>query len=78
MKTSAGTKKDNAKNESLRRRDVLRALGIGAGAAAVVTSAPLVESAAAQGVSDAEKRKARYQPNSVDVQNYYRVNRYPK
>jgi hypothetical protein len=78
MKTSAGTKTETPKKESLRRRDVLRALGIGAGAAAVVTSAPLVESAAAQGVSDAEKRKARYQPNSADVQNYYRVNRYPK
>ena len=39
---------------------------------------PLVEPAAAQGVSDDEKRKARYQANSADVQNYYRVNRYPK
>jgi hypothetical protein len=71
-------KTDNVKKESLRRRDVLRALGIGAGAAAVAASVPLVEPAAAQGVSDAEKRKARYQPNSADVQNYYRVNRYPK
>ena len=76
MKTGAGKKTDNEKKESLRRRDVLRVLG--AGAAAVATSAPLVEPAAAQGVSDAEKRKARYQPNSADVQNYYRVNRYPK
>jgi len=71
-------KTDNVKKESLRRRDVLRALGIGAGAVAVAASVPLVEPAAAQGVSDAEKRKARYQPNSADVQNYYRVNRYPK
>jgi hypothetical protein len=71
-------KTDNVEKESLRRRDVLRALGIGAGAAAAAASVPLVEPAAAQGVSDAEKRKARYQPNSADVQNYYRVNRYPK
>ena len=78
MKTGAGKKTNKEKKESLRRRDVLRALGIGAGAAAVAASAPLVEPAAAQGVSDAEKRKARYQPNSADVQNYYRVNRYPK
>jgi len=78
MKTRAGKKTDNEKKESLRRRDVLRALGVGAGAAAVATAVPLVEPVAAQGVSDAEKRKARYQPNSADVQNYYRVNRYPK
>jgi len=78
MKTGAEKSTGNEKKESLRRRDVLRALGVGAGAAAVATSAPLVEPAAAQGVSDAEKRKARYQPDSADVQNYYRVNRYPK
>ena len=78
MKTGAGKQTNKEKQESPRRRDVLRALGIGAGAAAVATSVPLVEPAAAQGVSDAEKRKARYQPNSADVQNYYRVNRYPK
>jgi len=27
--------------------------------------------------SDSEKRKARYQPNSPEVQTFYRVNRYP-
>jgi len=78
MKPGTGKKTDNENKGSLRRRDVLRALGVGAGAAAVATSVPLVEPAAAQGVTDAEKRKARYQPNSADVQNYYRVNRYPK
>lgn len=65
----------NAKPESVHRRDVLRALGAGAGA--TVASSSLVEPAAAQAVSNDEKRKARYQPNSADVQNYYRVNRYP-
>jgi sugar (pentulose or hexulose) kinase len=65
---------NNAKPQSVRRRDVLRALGVGAGAA--VASSTLIEPAAAQ-VSNDEKRKARYQPNSTDVQNYYRVNRYP-
>jgi hypothetical protein len=62
---------------SVRRRDVLRALGLGAGVA-VTASAPLVDQAAADGVSTDAKRKARYQANSPDVQNYYRVNRYPK
>jgi hypothetical protein len=76
MSTQARKPTNNAKPESVRRRDVLRALGVGAGAA-VAASSTLVEPAAAQ-VSNDEKRKARYQPNSADVQNFYRVNRYPK
>ena len=78
MKTDAKKKNSSADSQPPRRRDVLRALGFGASAAAAVAAVPLVEPAAAQGVSDAEERKARYQPNSADVQNYYRVNRYPK
>jgi multisubunit Na+/H+ antiporter MnhB subunit len=74
MSTRKQTNK--AKPESVRRRDVLRALGVGAGVA-VAASSTLVEPATAQ-VSNDEKRKSRYQPNSADVQNYYRVNRYPK
>jgi sugar (pentulose or hexulose) kinase len=66
---------NNVKRAAVDRRDVLRALGVGAGAAAAASST-LIEPAAAQ-VSNDEKRKARYQPNSADVQNYYRVNRYP-
>jgi hypothetical protein len=67
---------ENARPGSVRRRDVLRVLGAGAGAA-VAASSTMVEPAAAQTSND-DKRKARYQPNSADVQNYYRVNRYPK
>jgi hypothetical protein len=64
-------------NESkIRRRDVLRALGAGAGVA-VTASGPLVLQAAADGESTQPKGKARYQENSPDVQAYYRVNRYP-
>ena len=58
------------------RRDFLRALGAGAGAAAAA-SGTFVEEADAAGESNDEKRKARYQANSPDVQAYYRVNRYP-
>jgi hypothetical protein len=58
------------------RRDFLRALGAGAGAAAAA-SGTFVEEAAAAGESNDDKRKARYQANSPDVQAYYRVNRYP-
>jgi hypothetical protein len=58
------------------RRDVLRALGVGAGVAAAA-SGGAVQEAAADSESTDEKRKARYQANSADVQAYYRVNRYP-
>jgi hypothetical protein len=42
-----------------------------------VTAAVPLATAAAATESDAEKRKARYQPNSTDVQTFYKVNRYP-
>jgi len=58
------------------RRGFLRALGAGAGVAAAA-AAPLAQEAAAAGESNEEKRKARYQANSPDVQDFYRVNRYP-
>ena len=60
----------------LGRRDFLRALGAGAGAAAV-SAAPLATEALADSESNTDKRKARYQANSAEVQTYYRVNRYP-
>jgi hypothetical protein len=60
------------------RRDVLRAIGVGAGGVAAATSGALVREAVADSSeTNDEKRKARYQPNSPDVQAYYRVNRYP-
>jgi hypothetical protein len=64
------------KESKIGRRDVLRALGAGAGVA-VTTSSPLVREAAAAGESTEQKGKGRYQENSPDVQAYYRVNRYP-
>ena len=57
------------------RRDFLRVLGVGAGAAA---TAPLATAAKADSETSDEKRKARYKADSADVQNYYRVNRYPR
>jgi hypothetical protein len=58
------------------RRDVLRALGAGAGVA-VTVSGPLIHEAVADSESNDDKRKARYKADSSDVQAYYRVNRYP-
>jgi hypothetical protein len=59
----------------LGRRDFLRAMSAGAGLA-VTAAAPLATEAVAS-ESDAEKKKARYQANSTDVQSFYKVNRYP-
>ena len=55
------------------RRDLFRL--VTAGALAVGT-APL-ESAAAAPLGSDNKRRARYQANSAEVQEFYRVNRYP-
>ena len=59
----------------LGRRDFLRALGAGAGAAAVPAAA--VMPAHADTENNDEKRKARYRADSADVKAYYRVNGYP-
>jgi hypothetical protein len=53
------------------RRDVLRVLA--AGAAAANTCA----STSARAGDFPDKRKARYQADSSNVQTFYRVNRYP-
>ncbi len=58
------------------RRDFLRVLGVGAGAA--VTPAAFVSEARADSENNDEKRKARYKADSEDVKAFYRVNHYPK
>jgi len=60
----------------LGRRGLLRAVITGAAAAAAIT-AVVRETTAAKPSTAADKRKARYQPNSAEVQTFYRVNRYP-
>jgi hypothetical protein len=57
------------------RRDVLRAMTGVAVATAAGTALPTT--AIADNERDSEKRKARYQADSPDVQTFYRVNRYP-
>jgi hypothetical protein len=59
----------------VRRRDLLGIVLANAGAAAANSVAP--ESAAAEPVDLKDKRKARYQANSAEVRNFYRVNSYP-
>ncbi|HMA72324.1 MAG TPA: formate dehydrogenase [Xanthobacteraceae bacterium] len=57
------------------RRDVFRALALGAVAATGADS--LATEAAADSEGNDEKRKARYR-ESEEVKTFYRVNRYPK
>jgi len=58
------------------RRGLLRAVITGAAAAAAIAAVAL-ETTAAKPSTTTEKRGARYQPNSAEVRNFYRVNRYP-
>lgn len=56
------------------RRDVLKALGLGATA----TAAPIAAQPASAAIeTQAERRKARYQ-ETAQVKRYYETNRYPK
>jgi hypothetical protein len=62
-------------NRNIRRRDLLRVALAGAGA--TTASVLLPQQAAATSVDMSYKRRARYQANSADVRNFYRVNSYP-
>lgn len=57
------------------RRDFLRTLGAGAGAAAAPMA--LIGEARAGTENSDEKRKPRYKADSPDVKAFYRVNHYP-
>jgi hypothetical protein len=57
------------------RRDLLRLVVVSTAAATAGTLT--VESVVAEPTGSAGKRKARYQANSAEVQNFYRVNSYP-
>jgi hypothetical protein len=59
----------------IRRRDML-GIAVGSAAAALV-DAVVLRPANAGSVDLKNKRKARYQANSVEVRNFYRVNAYP-
>jgi hypothetical protein len=58
------------------RRGLLRAVITSAAAAAGI-AAVVRETTAAKPSATNDKRRARYQPNSAEVQTFYRVNRYP-
>ena len=60
---------------NIRRRDLLHATIAAASATAASTLLP--EQAPAKPVDMKDKRRARYQANSAEVRNFYRVNSYP-
>jgi hypothetical protein len=60
---------------AVHRRDLLRVAITSTAIAATGTLAS--EAVAAEPTGSANKRKARYQANSAEVQDFYRVNRYP-
>ena len=76
-KASTG-RRESARSELARRefgrREFLRTLGAGA---AVVAASEGVAGEAHADWNYQDKSKARYQPDSKNVQNFYRVNRYP-
>jgi hypothetical protein len=57
------------------RRDLFRLAITGAGVA--VISSQLPEPAIAESIDLKSKRRARYQADSAEVRNFYRVNSYP-
>jgi hypothetical protein len=59
----------------IRRRDLLRTAAVGAAIAASGTTAD--QATGAEPTGSTGKRRARYQANAPEVQNFYRVNRYP-
>ena len=63
-------------SRAVRRRDLLGAMIAGTAAATTIKTVE-PEAAAAEPRTSADKRKARYQPNSREVQEFYRVSRYP-
>jgi hypothetical protein len=61
---------------TIARRQLLRTGMVGI--VATAASALEIGTVAADTETNDEKRKARFQANSAEVQNFYRVNRYPK
>jgi hypothetical protein len=59
------------------RRDFLRRATAGVGVAVGAAGLPPQARAVDNSISDDKKRRSRYQPNSAEVQDFYRVNRYP-
>jgi anaerobic selenocysteine-containing dehydrogenase len=68
---------EKSKNQpQVERRGFLKALGLGAGAAAAGVAGEAAVSPAIANESRNERTKARYKADSAHVQAFYRTNRY--
>jgi hypothetical protein len=63
--------------KGIQRRDFLRRATAGVGFAVGSSSLPHEAVASDGAITGDKKRRSRYQPNSAEVQDFYRVNRYP-
>ena len=61
---------------AIRRRHLIGLAIVGVAAAAASTM--MSDRATVKSENPSDKRKARYQPNSPEVRNFYRVNSYPR
>jgi hypothetical protein len=65
------------RDKGIQRRDFLRrvtaGIGLAVGSSGLASEAPAADAR----TSVDKKRQSRYQPNSAEVQEFYRVNRYP-
>jgi ribulose kinase len=75
MNLEEETAMKNNDSSKLGRRDFLRSMGLGTAGLAVAAVTPLATEAKAT-ESMEEAKKARYNPDSEDVKNFYRTNRY--
>jgi hypothetical protein len=64
-------------DKGILRRDFLRRVTAGVGLAAGSSGLPRQALAEDAPIASDKKRRSRYQPDSAEVQDFYRVNRYP-
>ena len=64
-------------DKGIQRRDFLRRVTAGIGVAVGSSSLPREALASDGSIIADKKRRSRYQPNSAEVQDFYRVNQYP-
>jgi hypothetical protein len=62
--------------DKIGRRDFLRVMGASASAGLAMAAALTLATQVQAAESEQEAKKARYDANSEDVKNFYRVNRY--
>jgi nitrous oxide reductase len=76
MREDAMSAEKNEAKAKIERRGFLKALGLGAGAAAAGVAGDAAITPAAASESRTDRTKARYKADSPHIQAFYRTNRY--